>query len=82
MDTAIINFYYYEKSIHEELEIPLNITTGELLSALNEIYSLGLDKDTYNYYLISENPIAMLRGGRLLKDFGIHDGTDIIYKRQ
>jgi len=59
-----------------DIEVPLDITAEELLNGLNTGLRLGLDlsKPTTGY-LISENPIALIKGDTLLKDFNLHDGT-------
>lgn len=82
-DSAIIEFVMKDKNKKVELEIPTNITASELAMALNEAYDLGMDvKNVYNCYLVSENPIAFLRGNKQLSAYGIHNGTRIIYKRR
>ena len=67
---------------HIDLEIPLEITANHLLLALNEAYGLGIDTDDiFSCYLVAENPIAFLRGNKSLKEFGIRNGSYIIYRR-
>lgn len=76
---AIVIFKIPKKSFEVDLEIPLDISANELVIALNTAYSLEIDvSDVKNCYLKSENPIALLKGNKLLADFGIHNGT-IIY---
>ena len=61
-----------------DLEIPLYITTDELIRSL----MLGIDMDDMeNCFLRTENPIALLRGDRLLKDFHLRTGTKICYAK-
>lgn len=82
-ETAIIEFVNKNNDEAVELEIPMDITATELALALNEIYHLEMDtKNVYNCYLVSENPIAFLRGNKSLASYGIHNGTKIIYKRR
>lgn len=82
MDSRVITFYNYNENYEMELEVPLNITANDLFYALNESLKLEMDvEDVYNNYLVSENPIAFLKGNRTLEEFGIRNGTKIIYKR-
>lgn len=65
-----------------DLEIPLNITANDLIVALNNAYKLNMDIDNiFECYLTSENPIAFLKGNKMLEDFGLHTGTKISFKR-
>ena len=72
-ERAIINFIICRKDGKMEevdLEIPLFITANELVVALNSAYHLGIDvNDIKNCYLKAENPIALLRGNKLLSDY-------------
>lgn len=80
-NTAIIIFKDRVKGISVDLEIPLDITANEFVIAVNSAYQLGIDiTDAKQCYLKAENPIALIRGNRLLSDFGIHTGT-IVYNR-
>lgn len=82
METAIVEFINKNSNYAEEIEIPLSITANDLIYALNNAYELGLNKENvFEYYLSSENPIAFLRGEKALTDFGLRNGTIIIYKR-
>ncbi len=63
-----------------DIEILLYITADELVRSLNRGLSLGIDEeDMEKCYLRTENPIALLRGDRLLKDYHLHTGTKICY---
>lgn len=65
-----------------DIEVPLEITANELLFALNSGLRLGLDlSDVAQCYLVTENPIALLKGDILLEEFGIHDGTKLCFNR-
>ncbi|MEY8266787.1 EsaB/YukD family protein [Lachnospiraceae bacterium 64-25] len=65
-----------------DLEIPLYITADELIRSLNKALMLGIDMDDMeNCFLRIENPIALLRGDRLLKDFHLRTGTKICYAK-
>jgi len=62
-----------------DIEIPLNISANELIYGLNMGLGIGLNMNNLaNYYLRSENPIALLRGEKTLEEHGIRNGS-IIY---
>ena len=82
METAVVEFKNLDKNMQMEIEIPLNITANDLALALNQTFFLGMNtNDIFSCYLVSENPIAFLRGNKTLEEFGIRNGTQIIYKR-
>ena len=82
MNTIIVEFKNINTNTTEELEIPNSITANDLIYALNNAYNLGLNSENVvDYYLCSENPIAFLRGEKTLDEFGIRNGSIIIYKR-
>ena len=73
-ETAVIIFNIIQREFSADLEVPLEITANELVLALNTAYDLGIDTtDIKNCYLKSENPIALLRGNKTLKEFGIRN---------
>lgn len=77
---AIVIFKIYKKNYEADLEIPLDISANDLVNALNTAFGLGIDTtDVSNCYLKSENPIALLKGNKLLADFGVRNGTIINY---
>lgn len=77
-DKAIIIFNIVKRNYQVDLEIPLNISANELVIALNTAYELGIDTtDAKNCYLKAENPIALLKGNRLLSEYGVRNGTVI-----
>lgn len=74
------NVIFRKDSQEIDLDIPLDISANDLVSALNTIYDLKLDiSDSKNCFLKSEAPIALLKGSKLLKDFGIREGSVISY---
>lgn len=78
-EKVIVIFKILKNNYQADLELPLNITANDLVRALNEAYSLGIDtEDLKKCYLKSENPIALLRGNKTLAEFGIHDGSLIL----
>lgn len=79
-ETAIVIFKMWKSNRTVDLKVPLNITANELVVALNSAYQLGIDTSrVQNCYLKTENPIALLKGNRRLREFGIHNGTIINY---
>lgn len=77
---AIVIFKIHKKNFETDLEIPLDISANELVLALNEAYGLGIDtSNIQNCYLKTENPIALLKGNKLLSEFGMRNGTVINY---
>lgn len=82
VETIVVDFKNEETGLTEEIEIPLSITANDLIYALNNAYTLGISSENIlEYYLCSENPIAFLRGEKMLSDFGLRDGSVIIFKR-
>ena len=79
---VIIQFINEGAKQNVELEIPINITANDLIIALNEAFNLEMDVDNiFNCYLIAENPIAFLHENKELSEYGIRNGTKIIFKR-
>ena len=79
-ETAIIILYITNRNYTVDLEVPLDISANELVVALNSAYELGIDtSDIKNCYLKTENPIALLRGNKTLAEFGLRNGSIIIY---
>jgi len=60
-----------------DLEVPLDISSSELCSALFEKYVPSRHGDMNRYYLKMERPIALLRGDRTLREYGVRDGSVI-----
>ena len=81
-DKVIIQFENAKKGESFDLEVPTTITANELLHSLNQGLQLGLNlSNSSQCYLTSENPIALLKGDVVLEEFGIHDGTKILFNR-
>ncbi len=79
-ETAIIILNITNRNYTVDLEVPLDISANELVVALNSAYELGIDtSDIKNCYLKTENPIALLRGNKTLAEFGLRNGSIIIY---
>lgn len=81
-EKAVIEFLNYKNGGRVDLDIPLYITANDLIQGLNEGYALGMNTDDiFSCYLVSENPIAFLRGNKTLQEYGIRNGSRIIYRR-
>lgn len=80
MERAIVVFKMIERKQSLDIDIPLDISANDLVLALNSAFGLKIDTlDIKNCYLKSENPIALLRGSQTLKEYGIRDGSIIIF---
>lgn len=63
-----------------DLEVPLNITANELFIALNQAFYFEKDANKMlENYLKCENPIALLKGNKTLKEFGLHNGSFVMF---
>ena len=79
-DRAIVEFRIIKKGFATDLDIPLDITANEFVNAMNTAYKLEIDTENVkNSYLKAENPIALLKGEKTLAEFGIHNGTVILF---
>ena len=77
-ETAIIIFNIIKRHFTVDLEVPSDISANDLVNALNTAYDLHIDtSDIKNCYLKAENPIALLKGNKTLKEFGLRTGSVI-----
>lgn len=75
---AIVIFKIHRRKEEYDLEIPLDISANDLVNALNVAFNLNIDTGNIkNCYLQAEKPIALLKGNKLLADYGIRNGTVI-----
>ena len=72
---AIITVRLMHINETHDLEVPLDISAGELCSALFKLYMGDKKEGVAQHYLRAERPIALLRGERTLRDYGVRDGT-------
>ena len=78
---AVIIFKIRARDFETDLEIPLDISAHDLVMALNEAYNLEMDIcDMRCCYLKAENPLALLKGSRTLREFGIRNGSVISHE--
>ena len=80
-DKAIILINLVKSGRTCDLETPLDISASELCSALFSRYFPEQYGDMSQYYLRAERPIALLRGERTLREYGIRDGSVINLER-
>ena len=79
---AIIEFRIPERKYAADLDIPLDITAQDLIEGLNSAFGLRMDTENIREcFLTSEYPIALLKGQKTLKEYGIRNGS-IIYGNQ
>ncbi len=77
-ETINVKFYIHERNLVLDVEIPLSITANELIIGLDAAYDLGIDvSNAKKCHMTAENPIALLKGNRLLREYGLHNGTQI-----
>lgn len=75
-NTATIIFQIPNVNLKKELEVPLSMSANEFCRALITTYlHITDEKELYNCYLKSENPIALIRGMKTLGDFGLRNGS-------
>lgn len=80
-ESAIVIFKNTKKNIEIDIETPLDITANEFVMGLVNAYDLNIDlSDIKQCYLKADNPIALLKGNKLLSEFGIHNGTIISFE--
>ena len=79
-EKVVVVFNNIKKKTAVDLEVPLEITANDLVLAVNRAFQLGINTENLmDCYLTSENPIALLRGNKTLKEFGIRNGSLIYY---
>ena len=76
--TAVLHWHSRQASV--DIDVPLDISANELIIALNEAFKMEMNTaDLSKCHLKAENPIALLRGNKLLRDYGLRNGTIIHY---
>ena len=77
-DKVIVVLYLHKKQQKIDLELPLDITVNELIAGLNQAYGLEIDQENINQnYLKTENPIALLKGNKTLREYNVRNATVI-----
>ncbi|MBO4346388.1 MAG: hypothetical protein J5840_01970 [Lachnospiraceae bacterium] len=81
-DTIIMVFERAKTKEKIDIEVPLDITANDLLNGLNTGLKLGLNlEDSSQCYLCTENPIALIKGNTMLRDYNLHNGTIIRFDK-
>lgn len=77
-DTIIAVMHIRRTKQKMDIEIPLDISANELLTGLNTAFGLGIDTaDMSQCFLKTENPIALLKGNKTLREYKLRNGTII-----
>lgn len=77
-DRIIAILFIHGRNEKIDVDIPLDITANDLIVGLNLGYELGMDtSDLSKCFLRSENPIALLKGNRTLREYGLRNGTTL-----
>ena len=75
---AIIILKIHSRKETYDIEVPLDISANDLVIALNQAFNLGIDTDDIlNCFLRMESPIALLKGEKLLQEYGMRNGSII-----
>lgn len=81
-EKVILIFHWIRKKESFDIEVPVNLTANELILGLNTGLSLGINvNDISQLYLKASAPIALLKGNRILSEYGIHNGTQLWFDR-
>jgi uncharacterized ubiquitin-like protein YukD len=71
-------FRWHKENRQMDLSIPFDISANDLIVGLNSALNLGMNTDDITKcHLKTENPIALLRGSKTLRDFRLREGTII-----
>lgn len=77
-EKAIITVRLLKKKAVYDIEVPLDISGNDLVIALNQAFKLGIDvNNILDCYLNMESPTALIRGNKLLRDYGMRNGSMI-----
>lgn len=76
-NSAIVIVNFIKAGVSKDLEIPLDISANELCEALFQKYFPDRYGNMKKYHLRSERPIALLRGEKTLREYGLRDGSII-----
>ena len=77
---AVVTLRILKRGEEHDLEVPLDISANDLVIGLNSAYQLGINtSDMKQCYLKSERPIALLKGNKSLSEYGIMNGSILLY---
>ncbi len=61
-----------------DFDIPLDISLNDFILALSSIYGVDLGEEKMGRrHLSVENPVTLMKGNRLLREYGLRDGSII-----
>lgn len=79
-ERIVVTLYNIEKKQEYDVDIPVDITANELIIGLNRGFGLGIDTSDYSKcYMKAENPITLIRGNKIVKEYGLRNGTKLFY---
>ena len=78
MDEVTMTICIHSRGVKADILVPLDISANELIIGVNEGFGLGMDiTDMSKCFLRTENPIALVKGNKILREFGLRNGTVI-----
>ena len=78
LEEVTMSLCIFSRNIKLDISVPLEISANELIIGLNEGFGLGMDtSDISKCFLRTESPIALIKGNKSLKEFGLRNGTII-----
>lgn len=76
---AVVVVRRVKNGSERDLDIPLDISLHEFIKALYSIYGIETNEEHMGrMHLCAENPITLLKGNKLLIEYGLHEGS-ILY---
>lgn len=80
MANVVIVFKDFIHKREVDVEVPLEITADEFISALDDVYHLGMRTECKTVrFLRMESPIALIRGENTLESLGMRMGSIVCY---
>ncbi len=75
-EKIIVTLVLHAQQKNVDIEVPLDVTAHDLVVGVNEAFALHIPvEDISRCYLAAENPIALVKGKRTLREIGLHNGT-------
>ncbi len=63
------------------IEVSQDMKANDFIMAIVKTFGFHLKEEKpSHYFLVSENPIVLLKGSKTLKEFGLRNGSEIIIK--
>jgi len=80
MDTIIITFENRDTKFCTDIEVPLDISADDLVTALNVAYHLEMDTPEKRF-LRAERPYALIKGNATLRELGLRDASHVYHQK-